>query len=188
MLPTTDLGSSFWGMALILASTNLLTARIAAGCLILSLLIVLFIAKNVRILKHSPRDLVSYFVLWCLIYLTNSFSVVQWTLRGLCIGKLKLFIFIFESISNKFNIFIPCFPGFIIFIAVIWILQETTKARILRYIILFIGICLSFHIFLYFSFQLYLICLFMLLIQVSLQMAGVMNSLFSVYGMHSISP
>ncbi|KAK6128764.1 hypothetical protein DH2020_037494 [Rehmannia glutinosa] len=41
-----DLGSSFWGMALILASTNLLTARIAAGCLILSLLIVLFIAKN----------------------------------------------------------------------------------------------------------------------------------------------
>ncbi|KAK6150990.1 hypothetical protein DH2020_015922 [Rehmannia glutinosa] len=41
-----DLGSSFWGMALILASTNLLTAKIAAGCLVLSLLIVLFIAKN----------------------------------------------------------------------------------------------------------------------------------------------
>ncbi|KAG5024551.1 hypothetical protein JHK86_020465 [Glycine max] len=40
--------------------------------------------------------------------------------------------------------------GFIIFHGVIWILQETTKVRILRYIILFIG---------------------------------VMNSLFSVYGM-----
>ncbi|KAH1251843.1 hypothetical protein GmHk_05G014619 [Glycine max] len=80
----TDLGSSFWGMVLILASTNLLTARIAAGCFIAALLIVLFIAKN-------------------------------WTLRGLCIG-------------------------FIIFLGVIWILQETTKVRILRYIILFIGV------------------------------------------------
>lgn len=43
-----DLGSSFWGMALILASTNLLTARIAAAGLGLALFIVLFIAKNVR--------------------------------------------------------------------------------------------------------------------------------------------
>jgi hypothetical protein len=42
-----DLGSSFWGMALILASTNIMTARIAAGCFILALLVVLFIAKNV---------------------------------------------------------------------------------------------------------------------------------------------
>ncbi|KAL5189115.1 hypothetical protein HKD37_05G014411 [Glycine soja] len=84
ILPAGYLGSSFWGMVLILASTNLLTARIAAGCFIAALLIVLFIAKN-------------------------------WTLRGLCIG-------------------------FIIFLGVIWILQETTKVRILRYIILFIDI------------------------------------------------
>lgn len=42
-----DLGSSFWGMVLVLASTNLLTAKIAAGCFIAALLIVLFIAKNV---------------------------------------------------------------------------------------------------------------------------------------------
>ncbi|XP_022893488.1 uncharacterized protein LOC111407985 [Olea europaea var. sylvestris] len=84
ILPAGYLGSSFWGMVLILASTNLLTARIAAGCLILSLLIVLCIAKN-------------------------------WTLRGLCIG-------------------------FIIFIGIIWVLQEMTKVRILRYIILFIGV------------------------------------------------
>ncbi|KAK2385490.1 peptidase M50B protein [Trifolium repens] len=40
---------------------------------------------------------------------------MQWTLRGLCIG-------------------------FIIFLGVIWILQETTEVRILRYIILFIGV------------------------------------------------
>lgn len=46
-----DLGSSFWGMAFILASTNLLTARIAAGCFIVALVVVLFIAKNVRQLK-----------------------------------------------------------------------------------------------------------------------------------------
>lgn len=84
ILPAGYLGSSFWGMVLILASTNLLTAKIAAGCFIAALLIVLFIAKN-------------------------------WTLRGLCIG-------------------------FIIFIAVIWVLQELTKVRILRYVILFIGV------------------------------------------------
>ncbi|KHN21601.1 hypothetical protein glysoja_023453 [Glycine soja] len=47
ILPAGYLGSSFWGMVLILASTNLLTARIAAGCFIAALLIVLFIAKNV---------------------------------------------------------------------------------------------------------------------------------------------
>ncbi|XP_062107391.1 uncharacterized protein LOC133818506 [Humulus lupulus] len=84
ILPAGYLGSSFWGMTLILASTNLLTARIAAGCLIVALFVVLCIAKN-------------------------------WTLRGLCIG-------------------------FIIFLALIWVLQEMTTVRILRYVILFIGV------------------------------------------------
>ncbi|XP_047968399.1 uncharacterized protein LOC125212314 isoform X1 [Salvia hispanica] len=84
ILPAGYLGSSFWGMVLVLASTKLLTARIAAGGLILALVIVFFIAKN-------------------------------WTLRGLCIG-------------------------FIVFIAIIWVLQELTKVRILRYVILFIGV------------------------------------------------
>ncbi|KAG6779171.1 hypothetical protein POTOM_015542 [Populus tomentosa] len=46
ILPAGYLGSSFWGMALVLASTNLITARIAAGCLAVALLIVLFIAQN----------------------------------------------------------------------------------------------------------------------------------------------
>uniref|UniRef100_A0A6N2L9I7 Uncharacterized protein n=1 Tax=Salix viminalis TaxID=40686 RepID=A0A6N2L9I7_SALVM len=81
------LGSSFWGMVLILASTNLLTARIAAGCFIAALLVMLLVAKN-------------------------------WTLRGLCIG-------------------------FVIFLGVVWVLQETTKLHILRYIILFIA-CFQF--------------------------------------------
>lgn len=84
ILPAGYLGSSFWGLLFILASTKLLTARIAAGCLILALFIVLFIAKN-------------------------------WLLRGLCIG-------------------------FIIFLAIIWVLQELTHVRILRYAILFIGV------------------------------------------------
>ena len=44
-----DLGSSFWGMALILASTNLLTARIAAGCFAFALFVALFVAKNVSL-------------------------------------------------------------------------------------------------------------------------------------------
>ncbi|KAK3425964.1 uncharacterized protein LOC104449437 [Eucalyptus grandis] len=84
ILPAGYLGSSFWGMALIVASTNLLTARIAAGCFALALFVVLFVAKN-------------------------------WTLRALCIG-------------------------FIIFLGIIWLLQETTKVRGLRYVILFIGV------------------------------------------------
>lgn len=84
ILPAGYLGSSFWGMVLILASTNLIAARIAAGCLAAALIIVLFVAKN-------------------------------WTLRGLCIG-------------------------FIIVLAIVWVLQETTKVRILRYIIMFIGV------------------------------------------------
>ncbi|KAJ6793683.1 uncharacterized protein M6B38_235520 [Iris pallida] len=71
-------------MVFILASTKILTAKIAAGCFIAALIIVLFVAKN-------------------------------WLLRGLCIG-------------------------FILFLAIIWVLQEYTKARILRYAILFIGV------------------------------------------------
>ncbi|CAL5367335.1 unnamed protein product [Camellia sinensis] len=46
ILPAGYLGSSFWGMALILASTTLLTTRIAAGCFIVALIVVLFVAKN----------------------------------------------------------------------------------------------------------------------------------------------
>ncbi|KAK8306217.1 hypothetical protein V6Z11_D03G112600, partial [Gossypium hirsutum] len=41
ILPAGYLGSSFWGMALILASTNLLTARIAVGFFLLALFVVL---------------------------------------------------------------------------------------------------------------------------------------------------
>nr|KJB71140.1 hypothetical protein B456_011G107700 [Gossypium raimondii] len=96
-----DLGSSFWGMALILASTNLLTARIAAGCFLLALVVVLFYAKN-------------------------------WTLRGLSIG-------------------------FIIFLALIWFLTIS-----------------SYHLF-----REKKCCLFLIL-----EIAGVMNSLFSVYDIY----
>ncbi|RVW32386.1 hypothetical protein CK203_087533 [Vitis vinifera] len=46
ILPAGYLGSSFWGMVFILASTNLLTSRIAAGCFAVALIVVLFIAKN----------------------------------------------------------------------------------------------------------------------------------------------
>lgn len=46
ILPAGYLGSSFWGMVFILASTNLLPSRIAAGCFIAALFIVLFVAKN----------------------------------------------------------------------------------------------------------------------------------------------
>ncbi|KAG5527928.1 hypothetical protein RHGRI_028754 [Rhododendron griersonianum] len=53
ILPAGYLGSSFWGMIFILASTNLLTTRIAAGCFAVALLIVLFVAKNSAKSKYS---------------------------------------------------------------------------------------------------------------------------------------
>ncbi|XP_051181925.1 uncharacterized protein [Lolium perenne] len=84
ILPAGYLGSSFWGMVFILSSTNLLATRIASGCFILALVIVLFVAKN-------------------------------WFLRWLCIG-------------------------FIIFIAVVWVIQEFTTVHALKYVILFIGV------------------------------------------------
>ncbi|GAB2242264.1 hypothetical protein Droror1_Dr00019039 [Drosera rotundifolia] len=46
ILPAGYLGSSFWGMALVLTSADLISAQIAAGCLAVALLIVLFIAQN----------------------------------------------------------------------------------------------------------------------------------------------
>ncbi|KAH7288912.1 hypothetical protein KP509_31G049400 [Ceratopteris richardii] len=51
ILPAGYLGSSFWGMILVLASTDLLSARIAAACLVAALIVVLCIAKNVWICK-----------------------------------------------------------------------------------------------------------------------------------------
>lgn len=53
-----------------------------------------------------------------------------------------------KKITCKLHLLQPSFlsvclyiesPGFIIFLGIIWILQETTHVRILRYIILFIG-------------------------------------------------
>ncbi|URE44097.1 hypothetical protein MUK42_25457 [Musa troglodytarum] len=93
ILPAGYLGSSFWGMVFILASTNLLTMKIAAGCFLLALVVVLFVAKNVS-------------------------SLLAWLLVA----------------SRTLN---RCF---IIFLVVIWLLQETTKVQILRHVILFIGV------------------------------------------------
>ncbi|CAK9218128.1 hypothetical protein BDL97_02G131400 [Sphagnum fallax] len=46
ILPAGYLGSAFWGMVLVVASTNDITLRIAAGLLIAALVVVLIIAKN----------------------------------------------------------------------------------------------------------------------------------------------
>lgn len=93
-----DLGSSFWGMAMILASTNLLTARIAAGCLGLALLVVLFIAKNVRKKWARNKSTLHYFSLSVSIdefqILTSLLYFWQWTLRGLCVGKCSHDLFV----------------------------------------------------------------------------------------------
>ncbi|KAG5527931.1 hypothetical protein RHGRI_028754 [Rhododendron griersonianum] len=126
ILPAGYLGSSFWGMIFILASTNLLTTRIAAGCFAVALLIVLFVAKNV---SGDEFLLVQLAICRC--------HILPWTLRGLCVG-------------------------FIVLFAVVWVLQEFTKVRILRYVILFIALLKS----------------------DLANFAGVMNSLFSVYDIY----
>ncbi|KAJ8436638.1 hypothetical protein Cgig2_029884 [Carnegiea gigantea] len=61
ILPAGYLGSSFWGMLLVLASTNLITARIAAGCLGVALLVVLFIAQNDPLSIFTSRVMNSLF-------------------------------------------------------------------------------------------------------------------------------
>ncbi|GMN28103.1 hypothetical protein TIFTF001_001926 [Ficus carica] len=106
ILPAGYLGSSFWGMALILASTNLISARVAAGCLILALS-----ANCIHVSGGCLRKYIS----WSSLSILFALSFEQWTLRGLCIG-------------------------FIIFLAIIWVLQEKTTVHILRYVILFIGV------------------------------------------------
>ncbi|WVZ56500.1 hypothetical protein U9M48_007018 [Paspalum notatum var. saurae] len=109
ILPAGYLGSSFWGMIFILASTNLLTTRIAAGCFILALIVVLFVAKN-------------------------------WFLRWLCIGMHQHdFISILRPYSAACYLLHCYHPGFIVFIAVVWVIQEFTSFHILKYVILFIG-------------------------------------------------
>ncbi|PPS11094.1 hypothetical protein GOBAR_AA09543 [Gossypium barbadense] len=71
ILPAGYLGSSFWGMALILASTNLLTARIAAGCFLLALVVVLFYAKNWTLRGLSIGEYPYNLVVTC-VFITRS--------------------------------------------------------------------------------------------------------------------
>ncbi|CAL5445168.1 unnamed protein product [Camellia sinensis] len=75
ILPAGYLGSAFWGMVLILASTNLLTARIAAGCFALALLVVLFVAKNCFIILLG--------VIWVLQE-TTKIRILRSDLQGTC--------------------------------------------------------------------------------------------------------
>ncbi|KAG6543916.1 hypothetical protein Mapa_014756 [Marchantia paleacea] len=83
ILPAGYMGSAFWGMVLIVMSTNDITVRVAAGALIASLIVTFFLAKN-------------------------------WTLRWLCLA-------------------------FILFLALVWVIQEVSVVKLLRYTILFIG-------------------------------------------------
>uniref|UniRef100_A0A6N2LEH5 Uncharacterized protein n=1 Tax=Salix viminalis TaxID=40686 RepID=A0A6N2LEH5_SALVM len=71
ILPAGYLGSSFWGMVLILASTNLLTARIAAGCFIAALLVMLLVAKNWTLRGLCIGFVIFLGVVWVLQETTN---------------------------------------------------------------------------------------------------------------------
>ncbi|KAH1200422.1 hypothetical protein GmHk_18G053550 [Glycine max] len=121
ILPAGYLGSSFWGMALILASTNLLTAKIAAGCFIAALIVVLFLAKNVRLVMDADVLYQIYQSYFC-----PDFSPFSCLATHFCS----------KSGPSEDSVLVR----FIVFIAVIWLLQEKTTVHVLRYVILFIDI------------------------------------------------
>lgn len=140
-------------MVLILASTNLVSARVAAGCFAVALFVVLFVAKNVRAGVSTLRFATSFRPLLPLVVIMlmplicarlYACIALQWLLRGLCIGELwggGVASFDFHELSSTLMTlhFTRRSPGFIVFLAVVWVLQEYTKLRVLRYIILFIG-------------------------------------------------
>ncbi|KAM1026474.1 hypothetical protein ACFX13_040096 [Malus domestica] len=66
ILPAGYLGSSFWGMILILASTKHLTTQIAAGCFIVALIIVFFLAKNWTLRGLCIGFIVLFAAIWYL--------------------------------------------------------------------------------------------------------------------------
>jgi len=62
-------------MIFILASTNLLTTRIAAGCFILALVVVLFVADNVSSLKYVWLfQIMTFFI--CLVLLVRTVILI----------------------------------------------------------------------------------------------------------------
>ncbi|XP_038893475.1 uncharacterized protein LOC120082285 isoform X1 [Benincasa hispida] len=75
ILPAGYIGSSFWGMLLILASTNLLTSRIAAGCFLVSLLVVLCVAKNWTLRGLCIGFIIFLGVIWVLQETTKKLIV-----------------------------------------------------------------------------------------------------------------
>lgn len=98
--------------------------------------------------------------------------------------------FIYSNASLPFSdAYWLTLSGFIIFLALIWVLQEMTTVRILRYVILFIGTFLSY----YFCGKTPLLVFILIITSFWMEIysckcliwliAGVMNSLFSVYGM-----
>jgi hypothetical protein len=64
-------------MVLILASTNLLTARIAAGCFIASLLVMLLVAKNVSGYVHRFVANITFVNALVVLGITNSYERVH---------------------------------------------------------------------------------------------------------------
>ncbi|KAK9926320.1 hypothetical protein M0R45_023558 [Rubus argutus] len=87
ILPAGYLGSSFWGMVLILASTKELTTQIAAGCFVVALIVVLFLAKN-----WTLRGL-------CLGFLF--FFGVIWYLQVTTVFRIQREVILFTGVMNS---------------------------------------------------------------------------------------
>ncbi|KAG8373736.1 hypothetical protein BUALT_Bualt11G0055900 [Buddleja alternifolia] len=95
ILPAGYLGSSLWGLIFILSSTKPLTAMIAAGCLLLSLFIVLFIAKNWTLRGLCIGFIAFIAVIWWL-QIETSFHILSYVI---------LFIGVMNSLFSVYDIY-----------------------------------------------------------------------------------
>ncbi|KAL5726095.1 hypothetical protein ACHQM5_009165 [Ranunculus cassubicifolius] len=95
ILPAGYLGSSFWGMVFILASTNLLAAKIAAGCFGAALFVVLFIADNWTLRGLCIGFIVGLGVIWVLQEFT-SIHILRYVI---------LFIGVMNSLFSVYDIY-----------------------------------------------------------------------------------
>lgn len=96
-------------MVLILASTNILSARIAAACFGLALLVVLFVAKNVRVIKADTFSSYIYYAIhkfYCLFVHSSTF--IFFSLNGslkILISVLLLALAVVQPVDTSWTLY-----------------------------------------------------------------------------------
>lgn len=120
ILPAGYLGSSFWGMVLVIMSVDKLAVQIATGCLIASLLIVLVLAKNWTLRFLCIGFVIFLGVVWAL-QLTTVVHILRYCVLfiGVMNGLFSIYDIYDDTISRrvhssdaeKFAEICPCCNG-----------------------------------------------------------------------------